>query len=72
MVTEQVNAEDEAVIELTLVVDGQQTLVTWEERGMPVEYLAGYGAARGLASSRCSTGARVRLTVPLTRITMGA
>jgi hypothetical protein len=31
-------------IEISLVADGDQTLVVWEERGMPVELLAAYGA----------------------------
>jgi uncharacterized protein YndB with AHSA1/START domain len=31
-------------IELTLAADGDGTLVVWEERGMPLEYLAAYGA----------------------------
>lgn len=44
VVTKHVNAEDEGVIEVTLLSEGQQTSVTWEERGMPVDYLAGYGA----------------------------
>jgi hypothetical protein len=35
---------DEQVIEITLTADGDQTIVVWEERGMPVAYLAGYGA----------------------------
>jgi uncharacterized protein YndB with AHSA1/START domain len=35
---------DEQSIEITLTADGDQTTVVWEERGMPVAYLAGYGA----------------------------
>lgn len=34
----------EQAIEVTLTADGDQTIVVWEERGMPVAYLAGYGA----------------------------
>jgi hypothetical protein len=34
---------DEQSIEITLTTDGGQTTVVWEERGMPVSYLAGYG-----------------------------
>jgi uncharacterized protein YndB with AHSA1/START domain len=30
--------------EVTLTVDGEQTIVVWEERGMPVELLYAYGA----------------------------
>ena len=36
-------SEDQSV-EVTLTADGGQTTVVWEERGMPVAYLAGYGA----------------------------
>jgi uncharacterized protein YndB with AHSA1/START domain len=35
---------DEGALEVTLAADGGQTVVVWEERGMPAEYLAGYGA----------------------------
>jgi uncharacterized protein YndB with AHSA1/START domain len=35
---------DEGVIEVTLTADGDQTVVVWEERGMPVNLLAAYGA----------------------------
>jgi uncharacterized protein YndB with AHSA1/START domain len=31
-------------IEATLAADGSQTILVWEERGMPLEYLAAYGA----------------------------
>jgi uncharacterized protein YndB with AHSA1/START domain len=45
MVTVQ-DAEEpgEGVIEVTLAADGDQTVVVWEERGMPVDYLAAFGA----------------------------
>ena len=35
---------DEDVIEITLTADGGQTILTWEERGMPLDLLAAYGA----------------------------
>jgi uncharacterized protein YndB with AHSA1/START domain len=35
---------DELVTEVTLTPDGDQTILVMEERGMPLEYLAGYGA----------------------------
>jgi len=35
---------DENVIEVTLTADGDQTIVVWEERGMPVNLLSAYGA----------------------------
>jgi uncharacterized protein YndB with AHSA1/START domain len=34
----------EGSIEVTLAPDGDQTIVVWEERGMPVNMLAAYGA----------------------------
>ena len=34
----------EGSIEVTLASDGDQTIVVWEERGMPVNLLAAYGA----------------------------
>ena len=35
---------DEQVIEATLAADGDQTILVWEERGMPLDHLAAYGA----------------------------
>ena len=35
---------DEEVIEATLTADGGQTILVWEERGMPLNLLAAYGA----------------------------
>jgi hypothetical protein len=35
---------DEDVIEATLTADGSQTILVWEERGMPLDRLAAYGA----------------------------
>jgi len=35
---------DEDVIEATLTADGDQTILVWEERGMPLDQLAAYGA----------------------------
>jgi uncharacterized protein YndB with AHSA1/START domain len=36
--------QDEGVIEVTLSADGDQTILVWEERGMPLDQLAAYGA----------------------------
>jgi uncharacterized protein YndB with AHSA1/START domain len=44
LLTEQPGQSDEHVIEVTLTADGDQTLLVWEERGMPLDHLAGYGA----------------------------
>jgi uncharacterized protein YndB with AHSA1/START domain len=35
---------DDGVIEVTLTADGDQTIVVWEERGMPADLLSAYGA----------------------------
>jgi len=35
---------DEDVIEVALAADGGQTILVWEERGMPLDLLAAYGA----------------------------
>lgn len=35
---------DENVIEAVLTADGDQTIVVWEERGMPLTLLSAYGA----------------------------
>ncbi len=35
---------DENVIEVTLAADGQETSLVWEERGLPLDKLAAYGA----------------------------
>jgi uncharacterized protein YndB with AHSA1/START domain len=35
---------DEQVIEAMLTADGDQTIVVWEERGMPLDLLSAYGA----------------------------
>lgn len=44
VMTKEPDDLDESPIEVTLATDGNQTIVVWEERGMPLEYLAGYGA----------------------------
>jgi hypothetical protein len=35
---------EEHPIEATLTADGKQTILVWEERGMPLGQLAAYGA----------------------------
>jgi uncharacterized protein YndB with AHSA1/START domain len=35
---------EEGVIEVTLTADGDQTMVVWEERGMPLDFVSAYGA----------------------------
>jgi len=44
LLTRHVEAVDEVAIEVTLAADGDLTIVVWEERGMPADYLAPYGA----------------------------
>jgi uncharacterized protein YndB with AHSA1/START domain len=66
--------EDEHFIEVTLTADGDQTILAWEERGMPLEYLAAYGAgvqvhvedlaAYVAGGERCDAGARWQELLP--------
>lgn len=42
--TMQPGQTDEHFIEVTLAADGDQTNLVWEERGMPLDHLAAYGA----------------------------
>ncbi len=44
LLTRQPGQPDEHVIEVTLAPDGDQTILVWEERGMPLDQLAAYGA----------------------------
>jgi uncharacterized protein YndB with AHSA1/START domain len=44
LLTEQPGQPDEHAIEVTLTADGDHTLLVWEERGMPLDQLAAYGA----------------------------
>jgi uncharacterized protein YndB with AHSA1/START domain len=44
LLTMALGQPDEDVIEATLVADGGQTILVWEERGMPLDLLAAYGA----------------------------
>jgi uncharacterized protein YndB with AHSA1/START domain len=44
LLTMALGQPDEDVIEATLTADSGQTILVWEERGMPVNLLAAYGA----------------------------
>ncbi len=44
LLTMEPDQPDEHVIEVTLAADGDQTILAWEERGMPLDLLAAYGA----------------------------
>jgi uncharacterized protein YndB with AHSA1/START domain len=44
VLTKEPEDPDEHAIEVTLTGDGDRTILVWEERGMPLAYLAGYGA----------------------------
>ena len=44
LLTRQPGQPDEHVIEVTLAADGDQTILVWEERGMPLDQIAAYGA----------------------------
>jgi glycerol kinase len=45
VLTTQANKPDEQVIEATLTPDRDETILVWEERGMPLDLLAAYGPA---------------------------
>ena len=44
LVTLNPGEPDENVIEVVLVADGEGTILVWEERGLPLDKLAAYGA----------------------------
>jgi len=44
LLTMALGRADEDVIEATLTTDGGQAILVWEERGMPLNLLAAYGA----------------------------
>ena len=44
LLTMALGQPDEDVIEVTLAADGDQAVLVWEERGMPLDLLAAYGA----------------------------
>jgi len=44
VLTKRPGQRDEQIIEATLTADGDQTILVWEERGMPLDQLAAYGA----------------------------
>jgi uncharacterized protein YndB with AHSA1/START domain len=44
LATRHADGSDEQEIEINLTADGDQTVLVWEERGMPADLLAAYGA----------------------------
>jgi uncharacterized protein YndB with AHSA1/START domain len=74
VVTKHAGAPVEQEIEVTLTADGDQTILVWEGRGMPVDLLSAYGAgiqvhvedlAAHLAGrERCDADARWRELLP--------
>jgi len=72
--TKMAGGSEEQVIEVSLAAEGDQTILVWEERGMPVDLLAAYGAgvqvhvedlAAHLAGrERCDADARWNELVP--------
>ena len=42
--TKDADASEPQVIEIALTADGDKTILVWEERGMPVDLVAAYGA----------------------------
>ena len=74
LLTKQPGQSYEHVIEVTLAADGDQAILIWEERGMPLDQLAAYGAgiqvhAEDLAAhlagrERCDADARWNELLP--------
>jgi hypothetical protein len=74
VLTREPGQSEEQFIEVTMTADGGETTVVWEERGMPVAYLAGYGAgiqvhvedlgAYLAGRERCNAGARMSELFP--------
>src|ERR1700730_3860387 len=48
LLTMALGQPDEDVIEATLTADGGQTILVWEERGMPLDLLAAYGGGAAI------------------------
>jgi uncharacterized protein YndB with AHSA1/START domain len=44
VLTQQLDSSDEQAIEVTLTAERDATVLAWEERGMPVDLVAAYGA----------------------------
>ena len=44
LLTKDPDEPERRVIEVTLAADGDQTIVVWEERGMPLDLASAYGA----------------------------
>jgi uncharacterized protein YndB with AHSA1/START domain len=75
VMTREVDGPDDGPVEVTLAVDGDQVVVVWAERGMPVAYLAGYGAgiqihvedlaAHLVGQERCDAKARFAELFPV-------
>ena len=65
---------DELVTEVTLTADGDQTILVMEERGMPLDYVAAYGAGEQIhledlaaylgGRERCDSDARMEVLCP--------
>jgi uncharacterized protein YndB with AHSA1/START domain len=74
MVGKEEDAPYELATEVWLTPDGDQTILVMEERGMPLDYLAGYGAGvqihvEDLAAylggrERCDSDARMEVLFP--------
>jgi uncharacterized protein YndB with AHSA1/START domain len=74
VLTREPGQPEEQSIDVTMTADGGETTVVWEERGMPVAYLAGYGAgiqvhvedlgAYLAGRERCNAGARMSELFP--------
>jgi uncharacterized protein YndB with AHSA1/START domain len=74
LVGKEQDEPDEMVTEVTLTPDGDQTILVMEERGMPLEYVAAYGAGEQIhmedlaaylaGRERCDSDARMEELYP--------
>ena len=74
LVTKVPEQPDEHFIEVTLAAEGDQTILVWEERGMPSDQVAAYGAgvqihvedlaAHLAGGERCDAGVRWKELIP--------
>jgi uncharacterized membrane protein YebE (DUF533 family) len=74
LVGKEQDEPDELVTEVTLTPDGDQTILVMQERGMPLDYAAAYGAGEQIhiedlaaylaGRGRCDSDARMEVLYP--------
>jgi uncharacterized protein YndB with AHSA1/START domain len=74
VLTREPDQAEEQSIEVTLTADGDQTILVFDQRGMSLDYVAGYGAGNQVhledlaaylaGGERCDAGARMDELMP--------